>query len=197
MERWSTKILHPFVKFIFIFYKEKRPWVPYLIPGLPNQGVAGRSPDRRDRICRRSNDIPARTTTIKLRCLARDPTSSVQWFNILRSSSKGRARSGSLDAALEGVHTAYYLVHLMSGSRDFEKEDRRPLKNFARASRRAGVRGSSILGDWGMIRSDLSPHLRSRHEVGQILRESGVETIEFRAGMVIGSGSYRIKLMSL
>ncbi len=41
----------------------------------------------------------------------------------------------------------------------------------------------------------LSPHLRSRHEVGRILRSTGIETIEFRAGMVIGSGSLSYTLM--
>lgn len=134
---------------------------------------------------------------IRLRCLARDPDKLRPVVQHSTELVKGDVLDpGSLDAALEGVHTAYYLVHLMSGSRDFEKEDRQAAENFARASRRAGVRRIIYLGGLGDDTDpNLSPHLRSRHEVGQILRESGVETIEFRAGMVIGSGSLSYQLM--
>src|SRR5205814_93119 len=96
----------------------------------------------------------------------------------------------SLDVALRGVHTAYYLVHLMSGSKDFQREDRQAARNFAGAAKPAGVRRIIYLGGLGDDADPgLSPHLRSRHEVGTILRESGVETVEFRASVVIGAGS--------
>jgi uncharacterized protein YbjT (DUF2867 family) len=97
---------------------------------------------------------------------------------------------------LQGVQTAYYLVHLMSGSSDFEQEDRQAALNFAAAARKAGVQRIIYLGGLGDDADPkLSPHLRSRHEVGEILRNSGVETIEFRAGMVIGTGSLSYQLM--
>ena len=102
----------------------------------------------------------------------------------------------SLDRALQGVHTAYYLVHLMSGSKDFEKEDRQAATNFAEAAKKAGVRRIIYLGGLGDDADPkLSPHLRSRHEVGKILRDSGVETIEFRASLVIGAGSLSFDLV--
>ena len=102
----------------------------------------------------------------------------------------------SLDEALQGVHTAYYLVHLMSGSKDFEKEDRQAATNFAGAAKKAGVRRIIYLGGLGDDADpNLSPHLRSRHEVGKILRDSGVETIEFRASLVIGTGSLSFDLV--
>src|SRR6185436_13597294 len=102
----------------------------------------------------------------------------------------------SLDEALRGVHTAYYLVHLMSDSKDFEKEDRQAATNFAEAAKKAGVRRIIYLGGLGDDADpDLSPHLRSRHEVGQILRDSGVETVELRASMVVGAGSLSFQLM--
>ena len=102
----------------------------------------------------------------------------------------------SLDEALQGVHTAYYLVHLMSGSKDFEKEDRQAATNFAQAAKKAGVRRIIYLGGLGDDADPkLSPHLRSRHEVGKILRDSGVETIEFRASLVIGTGSLSFDLV--
>ena len=102
----------------------------------------------------------------------------------------------SLDEALNGVHTAYYLVHLMSGSKDFEKDDRQAALNFAGAAKKAGVRRIIYLGGLGDDADPkLSPHLRSRHEVGKILRNSGVETIEFRASLVIGTGSLSFDLV--
>jgi uncharacterized protein YbjT (DUF2867 family) len=102
----------------------------------------------------------------------------------------------SLQRALDGVDTAYYLVHLMSGPGDFEAQDRQAARHFADAARQAGVRRLIYLGGLGDDHDPgLSPHLRSRHEVGQILRASGVETIEFRAAMVIGAGSLSFELM--
>jgi uncharacterized protein YbjT (DUF2867 family) len=102
----------------------------------------------------------------------------------------------SLDRALQGVHTAYYLVHSMSGPGNFEQEDRQAAMSFAGAAKRAGVRRIIYLGGLGEDADpELSSHLRSRHEVGTILRESGVETIEFRASLVIGRGSLSFDLV--
>jgi uncharacterized protein YbjT (DUF2867 family) len=94
----------------------------------------------------------------------------------------------SLASAMRGVHTAYYLVHSMEASGDFEEMDRVAARNFAAAAKRAGVRRFVYLGGLGAGRH-LSSHLASRQEVGDILRFSGVPTIEFRASIVIGSGS--------
>src|SRR5271155_1091377 len=69
----------------------------------------------------------------------------------------------SLDRAMQGVHTAYYLVHLMSGSKDFEQEDRQAATNFAGAAKKAGVRRINYLGGLGVAADpQVSPHLRSR-----------------------------------
>jgi uncharacterized protein YbjT (DUF2867 family) len=134
---------------------------------------------------------------IVLRCLARNPD---KLRPLVKSSTE--IVSGdvldppSLDAALQSVQTAYYLVHLMSGSHDFEKEDRQAATNFADAAKRADVQRIIYLGGLGdHTDPELSPHLRSRHEVGEILRNSGIETIEFRAGMVVGAGSLSYQLM--
>jgi len=132
-----------------------------------------------------------------LRCLARDPEKMRALVLPTTEVVKGDVLDRpSLDEALRGVHTAYYLVHLMSGSKDFEREDRQAATNFAGAAKQAGVRRLVYLGGLGDDADpSLSPHLRSRHEVGDILRGSGVETVEFRASMVVGAGSLSFQLM--
>ena len=134
---------------------------------------------------------------IQLRCLARSPEKLRCHVKETTEIVQGDVLDvPSLDRSLQGVDSAFYLVHLMSAKKDFEKEDRRAAINFAVAAARAGVRRIIYLGGLGDDNDpQLSPHLRSRHEVGQILRESGVETIEFRASAVIGAGSLSFELV--
>jgi len=100
----------------------------------------------------------------------------------------------SLRSALTGVYAAYYLVHAMATPRDFAKEECEGARNFARAARDAGVQRIIYLGGLGADKG-LSPHLASRHEVGRLLRETGVRTIEFRAAVILGSGSLSFELV--
>ncbi|MGH7872063.1 MAG: SDR family oxidoreductase [Candidatus Binatia bacterium] len=101
----------------------------------------------------------------------------------------------SLDIALHRVDTAYYLVHSMGSGSGFEEADRRAASIFGQAAKTAGVKRIIYVGGLGSERDTLSPHLRSRHEVGRILRESGVLVIEFRASVVIGSGSLSFEMI--
>lgn len=101
----------------------------------------------------------------------------------------------SLPAALAGVDTAYYLIHSMGSSGDFEAQDRAAALHFGEAARRCGVRRIIYLGGLGDPEEHLSAHLRSRHEVGRLLRDSGVQVIEFRASIVLGSGSLSFELI--
>ncbi|MGP0075381.1 MAG: SDR family oxidoreductase [Bryobacteraceae bacterium] len=131
-----------------------------------------------------------------VRCLARQPG----FLKSRVSSSTEVVQADCLDRsslalALKGVHTAYYLVHSMGSPRQFEDEDRRAALNFADASREAGVRRIIYLGGLGNPDQNLSAHLRSRHEVAEILRGSGVPTVEFRASIVIGSGSLSFEMI--
>jgi uncharacterized protein YbjT (DUF2867 family) len=96
---------------------------------------------------------------------------------------------------LEGVDTAYYLVHSMGRARGFEETDRRAAELFGKAASEQGVRRIIYLGGLGDPSDSLSPHLRSRQEVGSILRQSGVQVIEFRASIVIGSGSLSFEMI--
>jgi uncharacterized protein YbjT (DUF2867 family)/tryptophan-rich sensory protein len=101
----------------------------------------------------------------------------------------------SLSAAMAGVVSAYYFIHSMGSPDDFEETDRRAARNFAEAARAAGVERIIYLGGLGDEQEQLSPHLRSRHEVGQLLRSTGVQVIEFRASIVLGSGSLSFEMI--
>ena len=90
-----------------------------------------------------------------------------------------------LDAALEGVGVAYYLIHAMGQKGDFAEKDRRGATNFAKAAERAGVERVIYLGG---LEGAVSEHLRSREEVAEILARH-VPTVHARAAMVVGSGS--------
>jgi uncharacterized protein YbjT (DUF2867 family) len=136
-------------------------------------------------------------TGVALRCLARNPEKLRPHVSPSTEVVRGDVLdAASLEPAMKNVTTAYYLVHLMSGSKDFEKDDRQAAMNFAQAAKKAEVRRIIYLGGLGDDTDPtLSPHLRSRHEVGKIFRSSGVETIEFRAGMVIGPGSLSFEIV--
>ena len=101
----------------------------------------------------------------------------------------------SLASSMTGVHTAYYLVHSMGSPGQFDQEDRQAAQNFAVAARESGIRRIIYLGGLGNEDQALSAHLRSRHEVADILRSSGIPTIEFRASIVIGSGSLSFEMI--
>lgn len=103
--------------------------------------------------------------------------------------------AGSLDAAMAGGDVAFYLVHSMGLAEDFEERDRTAARNFGEAARKAGVRRIVYLGGLGEGGVEGSPHLRSRQEVGNVLRASGVDVVEFRAAVVLGSGSLSFEMV--
>jgi len=103
---------------------------------------------------------------------------------------------GSLAKACAGVDTAYYLVHSMEADAgDFREQELTSARNFAEAARAAGVRRMIFLGGLGRAEDTLSSHLASRQSVGRLLCESGTETIEFRASVILGSGSISFEMI--
>jgi uncharacterized protein YbjT (DUF2867 family) len=131
-----------------------------------------------------------------VRCLARDPvrlrgrvkpTTEVVAGDLLE-------RTGLYDA-MQGVDVAYYLVHSMGATGNFEDQDRLAAQNFGAAAKAGGVKRIIYLGGLGEDADSLSPHLRSRHEVGDQLRAAGVPVIEFRASIIIGSGSLSFEMI--
>jgi uncharacterized protein YbjT (DUF2867 family) len=94
-----------------------------------------------------------------------------------------------LDRALAGVDAAYFLVHGMGGGRhDYAAADRLAARSFREAAAHAGVERIVYLGGVAPV-GHASEHLRSRLEVGEILRAGPVPTLELRASMIIGNGS--------
>ena len=95
-----------------------------------------------------------------------------------------------LSDALHGCDVAYYLVHSMEAA-GFAERDREAAVRFARAASAAGAR---VVYLGGLGEGAVSEHLRSRHEVGRILRD-GADTIELRAAIVLGRGGASFEIM--
>jgi uncharacterized protein YbjT (DUF2867 family) len=130
-----------------------------------------------------------------LRCMARNPKALYFLAPDITEIVQGDVLDRpSLDMALKGIHTAFYLIHSMTGNGDFAEQDRRSAQNFALAAKEAGVKRIIYLGGLGE-EGELSPHLASRQEVGKIFRDSGILTLEFRASIIIGSGSLSFEMI--
>jgi uncharacterized protein YbjT (DUF2867 family) len=128
----------------------------------------------------------------QVRCLVRRPAVFGRGTEVVQGDVLDRP---SLDGALNGIETAFYLVHSMGSAGSFEEADRQAALNFGAAAKAAGVRRIIYLGGLGDASEELSPHLRSRQEVGEILRQSGVQVIELRSSIVIGSGSLSFEMI--
>lgn len=131
-------------------------------------------------------------------CLARDPErlSGRAWTEAVEVRRGDALDPDSLREALQGQEVAYYLIHSMAeGARGFEERDRLAAQNFGTAARAAGVQRIIYLGGLGADDKDMSAHLASRQQVGAMLRASGVPVTEFRAAVVVGSGSISFEMI--
>jgi len=129
-----------------------------------------------------------------VRVMVRDPArvAGRPWASKVEVATADVEEPGALPAALEGVDAAYYLVHLMDSGRDFVARDRAAARNFAAAAQQL----SRVIYLGGLLPevAQPSPHLASRAEVGEILRDL-LPTVELRAGPVIGSGSASFEMV--
>lgn len=100
-----------------------------------------------------------------------------------------------LVAAMADVAVAYYLIHSMRDNTEFSQRDIQAAQNFAQAAKAAGVKRIIYLGGLGDPQDELSEHLQSRQETGTALRQAGVPVTEFRAGMIVGSGSLSFEMV--
>ncbi|MBR61126.1 MAG: NAD(P)-dependent oxidoreductase [Dehalococcoidia bacterium] len=127
---------------------------------------------------------------LSIRCIARNPEYLMPRIDSNTEVIPGDVLdSQTLGLVMKNVTTAFYLIHAMGKSKNFEHDELLGARNFGYAAKQAGVKRIIYLG--GIINQDeqLSPHLRSRKAVGEALRESGVEIIELRASIIIGAGS--------
>jgi uncharacterized protein YbjT (DUF2867 family) len=136
----------------------------------------------------------------RVRCLARSPGKlrDYPWAERVEIVHGDVTDPASVGEALRDTDVAYYLVHGLGGGRDFERTDREAARTFAEQARAAGVGRIVYLGGLtppGVPEQALSPHLRSRAEVGRILLDSGVPTTVLRAAVVIGSGSASFEML--
>ena len=132
-----------------------------------------------------------------VRALARDPDklAGVDWRDRVEVARGDLGDPDSLAEAFDGMDVVYYLVHSMGSSKDFVAAEAESARNVVDAARRAGVKRLVYLGGLHPSGVELSPHLRSRVAVGEILLDSGIETAVFQAGIVIGSGSASFEMM--
>lgn len=105
------------------------------------------------------------------------------------------ADPSTLARALEGVDVAYYLIHMMGGGSSFATRDRAGAQAFAAAAERAGTRRIVYLGGIHPRGEELSAHMASREEVGNILLEGAVPAVVLRAAVILGSGSASFEIM--
>jgi uncharacterized protein YbjT (DUF2867 family) len=134
---------------------------------------------------------------LAVRALARNPDklADVPWRSDVEVARGDLGDPHSLSEAFDGCDVVYYLVHSMGTSKDFVAAEAESARNVVAAARKAGVRRLVYLGGLHPAQADLSPHLRSRVAVGDILLGSGIETIVLQAGIVIGSGSASFEMM--
>ncbi|MCA2000676.1 MAG: SDR family oxidoreductase [Chloroflexi bacterium] len=127
----------------------------------------------------------------RVRCLARDPSrlQGRSWSKRVEAAAGDALNIEQLAEAMRGVSAAYYLIHGMQGGKDSAQRDLQAARNFALAAEKAGVERIIYLGELVNPAANLSPYLRARHETGYMLRHGKVPVTEFRAGMVVGSGS--------
>src|ERR1700749_2230353 len=130
--------------------------------------------------------------------MARDPgkLSDRPWSDDVEIAVADVMGGGAVRRALEGVDVAYYLIHSPGTDASFEKRNRDAPQTFPGAGEPAEVQRIVYLG--GIISRQggkLSPHLRSRAEVGDILLASGVPTAALQAAVIIGSGSASFEML--
>jgi uncharacterized protein YbjT (DUF2867 family) len=133
----------------------------------------------------------------RVRCLARHPErlAGRPWASGVEILKGDVYKDEGLAEALTGVDAAYYLIHSMSDVPGFAEMEAVSAANFTRAAAAAGCKRIIYMGGAGSDGSCLSPHLTSRHKVGRILASTGVPVTEFRAGMIVGSGSVSFEMI--
>lgn len=117
------------------------------------------------------------------------------WFQQVEAFSGDVLKPDTLLEAMQGLSAAYYLIHSMNTSGDFHQRDVLAAGNFSEAAAQAGVKRIIYLGGLGDPEAELSDHLRSRQLTGDTLRQGSVPVTEFRAAVIVGSGSLSFEMI--
>lgn len=127
----------------------------------------------------------------RVRCFVRDPSrlQGRAWLRQVEVVQGDASQPGDLASAMRGAHAAYYLIHGIQGGKVNAERDLHIARTFAQAAEEADVGRIIYLGELVDPTANLSPYLRARHETGHLLRHGKAPVTEFRAGMIIGSGS--------
>jgi uncharacterized protein YbjT (DUF2867 family) len=133
----------------------------------------------------------------QVRVLVRDPArlQGRTWAEQVEITVGDVLQSDTLSLVMDGVEAAYYMIHSMTGSDDFHQRDLTAATNFGKAAKSAGVKQIIYLGGLGDPKENLSEHLQSRQETGRALAEAGVPVTEFRAAIIVGSGSISFEMI--
>ncbi len=133
----------------------------------------------------------------KVTVLVRSPQKlvDVPWARLVTIIEGDLTDPKAVAKACKGQDVFYYLVHSMGSQGDFEQIELKAAKTVAKAAAEAGVARIVYLGGLHPEGNDLSVHLKSRKKVGEILMASGVPTVAFQAGVVIGSGSTSFEMI--
>jgi len=135
----------------------------------------------------------------RVRVLARnaDKLRDAPWIDRVEVVEGDAGDPAAAAQALEGIAVAYYLLHSLQEGRELEAAELHVATTFANAAKAAGIARIVYLGGLApdLPIEKMSPHMRSRVQVGQALRASGVPTVEFRAAVIIGSGSASFEML--
>lgn len=133
----------------------------------------------------------------KVRCLVRNPVTleNRSWFEKVEICSGDLAQPSSYLSALQGVSTAYYLVHGMANGKNYIGMDLQAARDFSGSAHRTGVKHIIYLGGLADPTVRIARHMRSRIDTGLALRTGGVPVTEFRAGVIIGPGSISFEMI--
>lgn len=133
----------------------------------------------------------------QVRCLVRDSNrlQGRRWTTKVEVISGDANVVETLIEAMKDVSVAYYLIHGKQGGKINAESDLTLARNFAEAAEAAGIEHIIYLGELVDLATKLSPYLRARYETGHLLRSGKVPVTEFRAGMIVGSGSVLFEMI--
>jgi uncharacterized protein YbjT (DUF2867 family) len=133
----------------------------------------------------------------RVRCLARSPNRLLarSWYPEVEVYQGDVMQPASLARALQGIHTAYYLIHNMASGPGYTAREQDGARNFAEAAGQAGLEHIIYLGGLADPLAEIAAHMRSRIETGETLRQGKVPVTEFRAGIIVGPGSISFEMI--